>query len=442
MPVSLDPPAPLDPPVPLDPAAADHHGEAAALRARGPVARVLLPGGIPFWEITHHEHLADFLNDPRVSKDWRNWGAYQRGEIPDDWPLWGMFKVTNMLTADGDAHRRLRRPVIRTFTPRRVEELRPRVEEIVARLVESLPGYAGPDGAVDLRPHFADHIPMQVICELIGVPWPWRSKLRELTDNTIRSTVTSEELAQTQRERMELLQKLIDLHRDEPGEDLTTALIATQQNDPEALSDEELVDSLWLLLTAGLESTRSLILSAARALATHPDQRDLAVSEGRWDDVVEETLRWDAPAGNFPARFPQEDIEVAGVTIPKGDAVLAGYSAAGRDTAHYGEAGDAFDIRNATGKHLSFGAGTHFCLGAHLARLETTIAIRGLLTRYPRLELAVPASEIPPVPSLFINAAAALPVRLEPKSKSLLYVTDRRDSASSLVLILHDYGRP
>lgn len=442
------PPVVLDPPVALDPAAADHHGEASALRERGPVTRVLLPGGVPFWEITHHEHLTGFLNDPRVSKDWHNWGAYQRGEIPDDWPLWGMFKVINMLTADGDAHRRLRRPVIKTFTPRRVEDLRPRVEAMVRELVDALPGVvanadgtagadddgavyadgadnaadgAGADGTdsgvvVDLRPHYADPVPMQVICELIGVPRSWRAKLRELTDNTVRSTVTSEELEQTQRERMELLRNLIDLHRDEPGEDLTTALIATQAGDPEALSDTELVDSLWLLLTAGLESTRSLILSAARALALHPAQRDLAVGEDRWEDVVEETLRWDAPAGNFPARFPLDDIEIAGVTIPKGDAVLAGYSAAGRDATHYGKAGAVFDIRNATGRHLSFGTGTHFCLGAHLARLETTIAVRHLFTRYPHLELAIPASAVPPVPSLFINAAAALPVRLGPPS--------------------------
>jgi 2-hydroxy-5-methyl-1-naphthoate 7-hydroxylase len=401
-----------EPPIALDPTASDHHGEAATLRKRGPITRVLLPGGIPFWAITHHEHLADFLNDPRVSKDWRNWGAYQRGEVPEQWPLWGMLRVTNMFSADGAEHRRLRRPVTRTFTARRVEGLRPRIERIVAELLDDLPGHAGPDGVVDLRPHFAYQVPVQVICDLIGVPAACRPKLRRIVDNTFRSTVTTEEREQNDRNREELLQDLVDLHRAEPGDDLTSALIGTQQDDPEALSDAELTGTLWLLLGAGFETTLGLILNATRALATHPGQRELAVSEERWGDVVEETMRWDAPIGNFMARFPHEDIEVAGVTIPKGDGVLACYSAAGRDAGHYGEVADSFDIGNATSKHLSFGGGAHFCLGAPLARLEASTALRGLFTRYPGLELAVPVLEVPPVPSLSANSAAALPIRL------------------------------
>lgn len=400
-------------PFALDPSAADHHGEAAALRARGPVTRVLLPGGIPFWEITHHEQLSEVLNDPRISKDWRNWGAYQRGEIPDDWPLWGMFKVTNMLTADDDEHRRLRRPVTRTFTARRVEELRPRTERAVAKLVAELPSHAGPDGSVDLRPHFAYQVPMQVMADMVGVDPADRPRLEKLVADTVRSDVTTEELLQTQRDRMELLTGLVTARRAQPAGDLTSALIETRDGDPEALSDEELIDTLWLLLTAGLETTTSLILNAVRALATHPDQRDLAVREDRWNDVFEETMRWDAPPGNFMARYAREDIEVAGVTIPRGDGILVGYSAAGRDAGHYGENAARFDIRNATGKHLSFGAGAHFCLGTHLARLEGVTALRSLFTRYPGLELAVPETALVPVPSVFINSLAMLPVRLE-----------------------------
>jgi cytochrome P450 len=406
------PDSPALQPVVLDPAAADHHGEAAALRERGPVSQVLLPGNIPFWEITHHEQVSEFLTDPRVSKDWRNWGAYQRNEIPEDWPLWGMFKVTNMLTADGDTHRRLRRPVTSTFTMRRVEELRPRVEEVIAGLIKELPSHADADGVIDLREFYAYQVPIQIMCELIGVPADWRPKLVELVDNTVRSTVTVEEYQQTERERQELLANLIKRNRDGNEENLTSALIATQAGDPEALSDEELVDTLWLLLTAGLETSRNLILNGTRALVNHPEQRELAISGDRWADVVEETMRWDSPAGHFMSRYPTEDIEIGGTTIPKGDGVLVGYSAAGRDPGRYGDQAAVFDIRNATTKHLSFGGGPHFCLGSHLARLEGTVGLRSLFTSYPDLELAVPDSEVPPLPAIFINSVAALPIRL------------------------------
>jgi 2-hydroxy-5-methyl-1-naphthoate 7-hydroxylase len=400
------------PVVTLDPYGSDHHGEAARLRGLGPVVRVELPGGILAWAVSHHEHLSALVNDPRVSKNWRHWSAIQRGDIPDDWPLIGMLKVDNMVTADGAEHHRLRRLVTKTLTQRRVQEMRPRIAEIVDALLDALPSHAAPDGTVDLRQHFAYPVPMQVICELTGVPEPWRPRLRELVDSIFRTDTTSEEVIQTQRERVEMLQRLVDLRREEPGDDLTSALIAARREDPGALTPEELIDTLWLLLTAGHETTLSLIVNGTRALLTHPDQRELAVTGDRWEDVVEETLRVDAPIGNFMARYPLEDIEIAGVTIPAGEAILACYSAAGRDTAQYGLDADRFDLTSTTAKHLAFGGGPHFCLGASLARLEGAVALRALFTRYPNLALAISPDSLPPVPSLFSNSAAALPVHL------------------------------
>jgi cytochrome P450 len=400
------------PVIALDPYGTDHHGEAARLRELGPVSRVLLPGGIPVWAVSRHAELAALVADPRVSKDWRNWGAVQRGEIPEGWPLDGMLRVTNMVTADGAEHHRLRRLVTKTFTQRRVQNLRPRITEIVDTLLDDLPSHAGPDGAVDLRPHFAYPVPMSVICEFTGVPEPWRPKLRELVDGIFRSTNTPEQVIQIQVDRVQMLKDLVELRRAEPGDDLTSALIAAQEEDPGTLTGEELVDTLWLLLTAGHETTLSLILNATRALLVRPEQRALAVDGDRWDDVVEETLRFDAPIGNFMARYPLEDIEIAGTTIPAGDAILACYSAAGRDENQYGPAADQFDIDKATSKHLAFSGGPHFCLGASLSRLEATVALRSLFTRYPRLSLAAPAESLPPVPSLFSNSVATLPVYL------------------------------
>ncbi|WP_214316558.1 cytochrome P450 family protein [Nonomuraea sediminis] len=400
------------PVVTLDPTGSDHHGEAAELRELGPVVRVVLPGDVHAWAVTHHDLLAELLADRRVSKDWRNWNAIKSGEIPDDWPLVGMVKVTNMVTADGREHHRLRKFVTQTLTPRRVQGLRPRIEEIVAGLLDELPGHAAADGAVDLRQHFAYPVPMRVICELVGVPEDERDELRHLVDSIFRSTTSAEEVLATQRDIYLLLGRLVALRHAHPGDDLTSALIAAQQDDPDRLTDEELAGTLWLMLAAGHETTLSLIVNAVRALLTHPDQLALAVAGRSWDAVVEETLRWDAPIGNFMARYPLEDITVAGVTIPAGEAILAPYSAAGRDGGRYGETADRFDITRSQERHLAFGGGPHVCLGASLARQEATIALSGLFTRYPDLSLAAPVSSLAPVPSLFSNSAAVLPVRL------------------------------
>lgn len=400
------------PVVALDPFGADHHAEAARLRGLGPVVRVVLPGGIPAWAVSHHEELAALVTDSRVSKDWRNWTAIRNGDIPEGWPLDGMVRVTNMVTADGAEHHRLRRLVTRTLTQRRVQQLRPQITEVVDRLLDDLPARAGKDGTVDLRPHLAYPVPMQVICELTGVPEPWRPRLRELVDSIFRTNTAPEEVLRTQRDRVRMLNDLVALRTREPGGDLTSALIAARREDPEALTETELADTIWLLLTAGHETTLSLIVNAARALLAHPAQRQLAVTGDRWADVIEETMRWDAPIGNFMARYPLEDIEVAGVTVPKGDAILACYSAAGRDRCQYGDTAGSFDVANASPRHLSFGGGPHFCPGAPLARAEAVIAISRLFARYPDLSLAVPEGMLPPVPSLFSNSAAALPVRL------------------------------
>ncbi|MFI6290754.1 cytochrome P450 [Nonomuraea sp. NPDC050790] len=396
----------------LDPAGTDHHGEAARLRAAGPVVRVELPGGVRAWAVTHHELLAELVADRRVSKDWRNWNAIRRGEIPDDWPLIGMVKVTNMVTADGSEHHRLRKFVTRTLTPKRVQGLRPRLEQIVGELLDELPGHAAADGVVDLRAHYAYPVPMRVICELVGVPEEERDELRALVDSIFRSTTSPEEVLRTQRDIHLLLGRLVAAKHAAPGEDLTSALIAAQVDDPERLTDEELAGTIWLMLAAGHETTLSLIVNAVRALLTHPEQLSPALKgdEATWAAVVEETLRWDAPIGNFMARYPLEDLTVAGVTIPAGEAVLAPYSAVGRDPGQHGEDAARFDITREQRRHLAFGGGPHVCLGAALARMEAAVALPALFSRYPEMSLV--AAQIPPVPSLFSNSAATLPVRL------------------------------
>ncbi|MFD6325294.1 cytochrome P450 [Streptomyces sp. NPDC058442] len=402
------------PVITLDPHGKDHHGEAARLRELGPVVRVRLPGEVMAWSVTDHALLNDMVTDARFSKDWRNWNAIIRDEIADGWPLIGMVKVTNMVTSDGQEHRRLRRLVTQTFTPRRVQDLRPRVQQIVGQLLDDLPSHAAADGSVDLRRHFAHPVPMQVICELFGVPADERPRLQELMDNIFRSDLLPEEVRASQIEQYELLARVVEGRRREPGDDLTSALIAARAADPDALSEEELVGTLLLMLSAGQETTLSLITNAVRALLTHPDQREIAVrgDAETWANVVEETLRWDAPIGNFPFRYPLEDVEIAGVRIPKGEAIMAPFSAVGRDTAQHGEDADRFDITREQRRHLAFSNGPHFCLGAPLARLEAALALPAVFERYPDLSLAVDPDDLVPVPSLFSNSSSTLPVRL------------------------------
>ncbi|WP_157430171.1 cytochrome P450 family protein [Actinomadura oligospora] len=408
------PSVPEVPVVRLDPSGADHHGEAARMRALGPVVRAVLPGGVRMWAVTEHALLAELVTDPRVSRDWHHWEALRRGEIPADWPLLNVIRIDSVMSREGAAHQRLRRPLTRTLTRRRVEALRPRIEEIVAALLDELPRHARPDGVVELREHFAYPFPMRVICELIGVPEPWWPRFRRLIDGVVRANTTAEETGALQRERHELWSRLIEMRRAAPTGDLTSALLAVGAEDGDPLTDRELEDTLWMLIGAGHETTLGLMLNATRALLTHPERLSLVRAGGAdaWSGVVEETLRWDAPVGNFPARYPLEDITIAGITIPKGDAILAPFSGVGRDPRRYGPDAGRFDPARPAEKHLAFGGGPHVCLGAHLARMEVMAALPALFGRYPGLRLAVDAAELPPVPSFVFNSTTSLPVHL------------------------------
>ncbi|WP_370882590.1 cytochrome P450 family protein [Kineosporia succinea] len=379
------------------------------------MVRVKLPGDVTAWSITDHALLNELVNDPRMSKNWQNWNDIKSGHVGDDWPLIGMVKVTNMLTADGSEHRRLRRLVTGTLTPRRVEALRPRVEQIVGELLDALPGHADSDGVVDFRKYYSDVVPVLVISELLGLPEESRADLKAFMDNVFRSDLTPEEVLANQMGLYQLLANQVQYRRDNPGPDLTSALIAAHEEDPESVSEEELVGTLLIMLGAGQETTVALITNAVRALCTHPDQREIAVTgdASTWAGVVEETLRWDAPIGNFPFRYPLEDVVIAGVTIPKGEAIMAPYSAVGREKKQHGDDAESFDITRTQRKNLAFGAGPHICVGAALGRMEGNIAIPAVFDRYPGIELAVDEDDLVPIPSLFSNSSSTLPVRLK-----------------------------
>ncbi|QJS14703.1 cytochrome P450 [Streptomyces argyrophyllae] len=402
----------------LDPAGGCPHAVNARLLARGAVVPVELPGGIEGMAVLGHEALKEFLQHPQVAKDARHFTALREGRVGAGWPLLTFATVPGMTTADGDDHRRLRSLAARAFTPRRVAELRPRIEELTESLLDGLArAAASGDGVADLRRHFALPLPMGVICELLGVDVEFRDRLHRLGSLVVATDTAPAEAVAANRELLAVLAEIAAAKAARPGDDLTSALLAAHDEGGDRLGEQELIGTLLLMIIAGHETTLNLITNAVRALCAHPEQLGL-VRAGRasWADVVEETLRWDAPVSYFPFRYPVRDLTVAGTLVPAGTPVLAGYSAAGRDPAAHGPDAGRFDLtrsaRPGAVRHLSLGHGAHYCLGAPLARLEATVALERLFTRFPSLRLAVPEADLVPHAGFVGNSVRALPVRL------------------------------
>ncbi|MFJ4621148.1 cytochrome P450 [Streptomyces sp. NPDC088812] len=399
--------------IPLDPFVSDLDGESAKLRAAGPLAAVDLPGGVPVWAVTHHAEAKALLTDPRLVKDINVWGAWQRGEIPPDWPLIGLANPgRSMLTVDGADHRRMRTLVAQALTPRRVEEMRARITELTETLLEGLPADAD---VVDLKAEFAYPLPMYVVADLMGIEKSLLPRLKVLFDKFFSTLTPGEEVVATLVELSGIMAETVAAKRAEPGDDLTSALVLASE-DGDRLTDEEIVSTLQLMVAAGHETTISLIVNAVVNLSTHPEQRALVLSgQADWSAVVEETLRWSTPTSHVLIRFATEDVPVGDRVIPAGDALIVSYAALGRDEQAHGPTAGDFDItRETRTRHISFGHGPHVCPGAALSRLEAGVALPALYARFPGLDLAVPPSALRNKPVVTQNDLFELPVRLGP----------------------------
>ncbi len=402
----------------LDPSAADIQGELARLRARGPITEVVLPGGVPAWSATDAAVLKKLLTDPRVSKDaQQHWPRLIDGEIGQDWVMFPWVAARNMLTTYGDQHQRLRRLVAPAFTNKRTQALRPRIEAFVADLLDELS--AVPAGEiVDLRAGFATELPIRVIGELMGVPAGMDDQLRVHADGILDTSLDPAEVGAHFGALFVLMEELLRCKRDNPGDDLTTALMnAHDDADGSRLDEQELRDTLLLIITAGHETTANLLDHSIIGLLTNPGQRKAALAEQTpWSEVIEEGLRWNAPLAHMPMRFAVEDIDIAGgagapdVRIARGDVIIASLAGAGRDPKLHGDTADAFDAGRQSKEHLAFGHGVHHCLGAPLARLEAAVALPALFNRFPEMELAIDPGELRPLPSIVTNGHRELPI--------------------------------
>lgn len=400
-------------PIVIDPTGTDIHAELARIRAQGPVTRVELPGGVPGWSVASYEAARLVLNDQRFSRDPRkHWPAFINGQIGADFPLIGWVLMDNMSTTYGADHIRLRKMLAKAFTQHRVEALRPDIEKATNDLLDAMA--ATPQGGVvDLKTAYAHPMPAQVICDLFGVPPEYRETVLRGGAANIDTTLTPEEAAANVEQWHQEMLEFVATRRGGTGDDLTAELLRVQAEDGSRLTEDELVGTLHLMLSAGTVTVMNLVCQAVVNLLTHPEQKDLVLS-GRvpWAEVVEETLRIDAPVAHLPFRYAIEDVEVCGVTIPKGEPILMAYASVGRDEARHGDNADEFDINRADKEHLSFGYGVYRCVGSALARIEAGIALPALFGRFPDLALAVPAGELVPEATFIMNGYRELPVRL------------------------------
>jgi cytochrome P450 len=388
----------------------DPHELYRRLRGQAPVHRAILPRGLKVWLVTRYEEARDALADPRLHKDVRRgrelFGRHTTATGGNATPAVQEI-AAHMLNSDPPDHTRLRRLVAKAFTARRVELMRPRIEEITGDLLDGLAGRE----RMDLIDGFAFPLPVTVICELLGVPDADRDDFRAwsnaLVSNDGRTVISEAALAMGS-----YLAGLIKGKRDDPADDMLTALVQVRDDDNDRLDEVELVSMAFLLLVAGHETTVNLIGNGVLALLRHPDQLEaLCKDPDLLPGAVEEFLRYEGPVNMATMRYTTEPVRLGGVEIPAGEFVVVAMGSANRDGDRFTDA-DHFDITRGSGGHLAFGHGIHFCLGAPLARLEGQIAIGRLLERFPKLTLAVDPAELRWRDSALLRGLESLPVRL------------------------------
>ncbi len=316
--------------------------------------------------------------------------------------------AATVLFSDPPTHTRLRKLVSRAFTPARIRDLEPRIRELTQMLLDRAAG----KGELEIMSDLATPLPVMVIAEMLGVPPDqyeqfkvWSNRIVE-SDNTPPGMSLPPEIKQAVTDLRAFFSVEIDRRRRSPGTDLISALVAAHE-EAEALTADELLAFVLLLLLAGNETTSNLIGNGMLALGRSPDQLDLLRSDpSLMPRAVEEMLRYDGPVQST-ARYNLEPVEVGGVMIPPGAMVFVILAAANRDPEHFSRP-DAFDITREPEGHLAFSEGIHYCLGASLARLESAIAFGAMIERFPRLRLAEPDAEPKYKGSYFLRGLSAL----------------------------------
>ncbi|MFE4496362.1 cytochrome P450 [Streptomyces niveus] len=373
------------------------------LRGKCPVAHVRLPTGDEGYVVTRYDDVRTVLADARFSR-----AATISPDAPQLTPTPPV--PGSLFTTDAPEHTRLRRLVSREFTARRVQNMRPRIQELTDGLLDEMEKL---DGPVDLNTALAFPLPVMVICELLGVPFEDRDRFREWSDAFVSITAhTPEEMAAQRQQMIGYLGELVKRKREEPTDDLMGALVVASDEEG-SLNEYELIVMAATILVAGHETTVSMIGKIVLTLLRHPEQMAmLREHPEKLDHAIEELLRVNPIGDGGPLRITLEDVEVGGTLIPKGSAVLAAVCSANHDPDRFpGAQANEFDPeRPEAVHHVAFGHGPHFCVGAALARAELQIVISSLLNRFPGLRLAEEVGSLELTTGMMVHGLKELPV--------------------------------
>jgi len=375
------------------------------LRRDAPVLRTQLAymGGQDVYLLSRYKDCVDLTTDQRFRR------VVESSE-PLPIPKALQFIATDsMILMDDPEHMRLRKLVSRAFTPKATARLADRTEQISRELLEGF----SPRQQIDVLEDYALPIPFTVISEMVGVPEADRGRFHDGMNLVMNGMVEfgMEQMAVKMEPVIDFVRELIQRRRNDPAEDIMTGLIHASE-DGDSLSEDEVVAMVFTLVVAGYETTYHLIANGVAALLAHPDQLDLLTKEPELiNSAVEEILRYTGTIGGTKPNYASEDVELGGVSIPRGAMVIPLLASANRDPDVF-ENPDVFDITRTPNYHIAFSKGPHFCLGANLARMETRVAIGNLITRFPDLHLAVDLSELKVHPMPFWRRLQQLPVVL------------------------------
>ncbi|NUL08793.1 cytochrome P450 [Streptomyces lunaelactis] len=374
--------------------------EYARLRSDAPVTDVVMPSGDGAYLFSRYDDVRSVLSDPRCSR--------AATVLPESPRLTAVpFDAGGLFTMDPPEHTRLRSLVSSAFTARRVDMLRPRIQELADELLERMAERGGP---VDFNDAFAFPYPVAVICELLGVPFADRELFRGWSDAILSLTAhTPEQMLERKLALVAYLQQLVADKRQKPGDDLLSALVQVRDEDG-PLTEHELITMAMTLLIAGHETTVGVLGTSVFTLLRHTGGLGVVpVSPEPPATLVEELLRVNPIGDGGPLRVTTAEIELAGTVVPAGSAAIGAICSANRDESRFADA-DRFDPGRRGAPHLAFGHGPHYCLGAPLARAELQIALSSLARRFPSLRLAVPVEEVRMHTGLLVNRLESLPV--------------------------------
>ncbi|ASB88196.1 cytochrome P450 [Bacillus sonorensis] len=378
------------------------------LRASRPVYPVSLGDLGEGWLMTRYDDAIQLLKDARLKKNYENVFTEKEDEsrpmpLENEEPL-----TKHMLNSDPPDHSRLRSLVQKAFTPRMILQLEDRIQHIA----DSLLDHVQPDHFMNLADDFAFPLPIIVISEMLGIPLEDRQKFRVWSQAVIDFTDTPESLEENNHkigEFAEYLEYLVRKKRNDPAEDLISALIQTE-SEGTTLSTEELYSTIMLLIVAGHETTVNLITNMIFALLHHPDQlQKLRQTPALMDSAIEEALRFHSPVELTTLRWASEPFTLHGQEIKRKDVIIISLASANRDEKMFPNA-EMFDIERKNNRHIAFGHGGHFCLGAPLARLEAKIAISTLLRRCPNLQIKGERGQIKWKGNFLMRALEELPL--------------------------------